>query len=116
MLIALYPVPSTGISTLGTAAMSVCLSLLFLRTDSVWLTAGIRMGVHLLSFGLGSSLPPRTFPADAGLAIVFGVPAVIMLLLEINKLQSFRRPGGGSRRGPQRVVYGRTVRGPWGPH
>jgi membrane protease YdiL (CAAX protease family) len=108
------PVPSTGILGLGTAVMSVFLSLLFLRTDSVWLTAGMRIPVALMGTGImGEIRPPMV---DQGLLIVFGIPAVILLLMELDKMGTFRRPGGGPRRGPQRVVHGKTVRGPWGPH
>ena len=115
-LIFISPVPGTGIAGLGTGALSVFLSLLFLRTDSVWLAAGVRMGLLVVAalFGLGRGGDLSLI--EPGLLIVFGVPAVILLLMEIARLNNLRRPGGPRGGGRQRVVYGKTVRGPWGPH
>lgn len=110
------PNPPTGVISLGTAAMSVFLSLLFLRTDSVWLTAGIRIPVALLGAEFAPIIDQANWISDQGLLIVFGLPAVILLVLEIMKLNNVRRPGGGQRRGPQRTIHGNTIRGPWGPH
>lgn len=98
----------TGIAGLGTAVLSACLTLLFLRTDSVWLSAGIRAGLVLLPLLLNRAL------TENALLLVFAVPTAILLWLEIDKQRTIRRPG--PRKGPQRVVFGKTVRGPWGPH
>lgn len=97
-----------GIYGLGGAVFSAFLTLLFLRTDSVWLSAGIRAGLLLLLLLLNRGL------SDAALLLVFAVPTAILLWLEIDKQRTIRRPG--PRKGPQRVVFGKTVRGPWGPH
>lgn len=118
------PVPATGISGMGTAALSVFLSLLFLRTNSVWLAAGVRVGLMLtaalmglnagdVAAGLrgGSGIAARG--GDTGLLLLFGIPAAILLWQEISRMRRVRRPGP---RGGQKVVYGKTVRGPWGPH
>lgn len=115
-LIFISPVPGTGIAGLGTAAVSVFLSLLFLRTDSVWLAAGVRMGLVITAALLGVGRVEDLRVLEQGLLIVFGIPAVILLLLEINKFGNLRRPDGPRGGGRQRVVYGKTVRGPWGPH
>lgn len=115
-LIFISPVPGTGITGLGTAAVSVFLSLLFLRTDSVWLAAGVRMGLVIVAGLLGLGRVGNLQSLDQGLLIVFGIPAVLFLLLEIAKLNNLRRPGGPRGGGRQRTTYGKTVRGPWGPH
>lgn len=125
-IILINPIPPTGITGLGAAALSVFLSLLFLRTDSVWLGAGVRAGAWLTSllagFRIGDvlGLDPRYLGTrvlgdQTGLLLVFGIPAAILLFLEISKLGQIRRPGG-PRGGSKRGVYGKTVRGPWGPH
>lgn len=116
------PQPDAAISGLGTLALSVFLTLLFLRTDSVWLSAGIRAGLGAviplpvlgLSGGPAQNLSLLRWGAsDVSLLIVFGVPALILLLMEINRLNTFRRP---PVRRPQRPAFGKTIRGPWGPH
>ncbi|MFZ5813974.1 MAG: type II CAAX prenyl endopeptidase Rce1 family protein [Bacillota bacterium] len=120
----IYPVPDPDIFGAGTVALSLFLTLLFLRTDSVWLTAGVRMGLALLSglLGVGGGLSDLRLPiphltglGETGLLVVFGIPAAVLLALELSRLNRLRRPPG-PRRGPQRVVHGKTVRGPWGPH
>lgn len=111
-------IPFTWITGAGTAALSVFLSLLFLRTDSVWLGAGMRIGLMLAAslVGLKAGDPAAVGArgTGTGMLIVFGIPALILLLMEINKLGNIRRPG--PRGGRQRVVQSKTVRGPWGPH
>lgn len=88
------------------APLVVFLTLLFLRTDSVWLSAGIRMGL----LGAMLLLTPNT--SAAGMVLVWGVAAVVLLALEWFKQQ--RMPRRVQPRGPQR---GRVTRGPWqGPH
>lgn len=102
--------PATGMGSPEAAAMSLTLVLLFMRTSSAWLTTGIRMGLYgsLLLLGVQST------PA-AGL-LVWGVAAIVLLLLEWFRWQRMPRRVQ-PRRGPQRVFRGgRTVRGPWGPH
>lgn len=99
--------PSTGVVALGTAALSVTLSLLFMRTESVWLTAGLRAGLYLAVWALGLPLSER------GLMLVFGPLALVLFLMEWLKVKPISRPG--TRRTQQRT-FGKTVRGPWGPH
>jgi hypothetical protein len=95
-----------GIATRSDLAATVFLALLFLRTDSVWLSAGLRMGfmaaISLLSL-------PVT---DQGGLVVWGVGALVLLAMELAKLQ--RMPKKVTQRGR---TTGRTTRGPWGgPH
>lgn len=116
------PQPDPAIAGLGTLALSVFLTLLFLRTDSVWLTAGIRAGLGAviplpvlgLSGGPGLNLSLLRWEAsEISLLIVFGIPALTLLLLDINRLNMFRRP---QARRARRPTFGKTIRGPWGPH
>jgi|GEM_PF-1388686 len=105
--------PETYISGIGTAALSVFLTLLFLRLDSVWLSAGLHGGLRLgLLLPLGTQLSPAI---EQSLFLLFAPLAAILLFVELQK-KGPSRPTGGQRRGPQRVVFGKTVRGPWGPH
>ncbi len=117
-----YPLPWTGFGpaagfpadyTVGSGlwpyAMSFVLSLLFLRTDSVWFTAGIRFGTTAFLL-----LVPGGFGADKGSLAVWGVAAVALLALAWFNQQQLPRRGAPSR--GQRVIRSRTVRGPWGPH
>ena len=98
-----------GIDSMWAAAMSVFLTLLFLRTDSVWLTFGLRAGMLLAIALLGLQVTQT-----AGL-LVWGTGAVILAFLEWQKLQGRpRRPSPG--KGPGRANRSRTIRGPWGPH
>jgi len=117
-----YPYPWTGLgsaagfsaaystgSGLWPYAMSAVLTLLFLRTDSVWFTAGIRFGAAaaLLVVQQGGG-------ADTGVLVVWGTAAVVLAALAwFDQQQGPRRgaPGRGAR-----VIRSRTVRGPWGPH
>lgn len=95
--------PATGLSTTPLAAMSVFLSLLFFRTDSVWLSVGLRGGALLLVMLLGDQITPN------GQLLVWGTAAVVMIVWEMLRQQ----------RMPKRVVRsnrGKTIRGPWGPH
>lgn len=91
-----------GIESNADLAATLFVALLFLRTDSVWLSAGLRMGfvaaIALLSLRV----------TDQGGLVVWGVGALVLLALELSKLQ----------RMPKRVTQrGRTTRGPWsGPH
>lgn len=91
-----------GLEASWDIAATLFVTLLFLRTDSVWLTAGLRMGFA----GAVSLLALRV--TGQGGSIVWGIGALILLAQEWSKLQ--RAP----KRMPQR---GRTTRGPWGgPH
>ncbi|HLN64004.1 MAG TPA: CPBP family glutamic-type intramembrane protease [Symbiobacteriaceae bacterium] len=98
--------PSAGIEVFGDLPMAVALSLLYLRTGSVWLTAGVHMAVYA-AYELTSL--QRVGP---GHTLVWLVAAAVLLALEW-----FRQ-----ERMPKRVASrsnsnrGRTVRGPWGPH
>ncbi|HWI51140.1 MAG TPA: CPBP family glutamic-type intramembrane protease [Symbiobacteriaceae bacterium] len=91
-----------GIESTSDVAATLFVILLFLRTDSVWLGAGARMG--FLAAGAMLSLQIT----DQGALLVWGVAAMILLALEWSKQQ----------RMPKRVQQrGRTIRGPWnGPH
>jgi len=110
-MLGIDPYPSPEIWGLGTAALSVLLSLLFLQTQSVWLVGGVRVGL-----GLGASLLGLTY-GDTALLLVAGVPAAVLLWMELDRMRRIHRPGPrGPRGGRKRVVYGKTVRGPWGPH
>lgn len=102
------PYPSPEIQGLGTAALSLLLSLVFLQTHSVWLVAGIRMG--LLA---GGGLLGLTY-TEPTLLVVAGIPAAVLLFIELSGMRRIRRPG--PRGGTRRAGYGKTVRGPWGPH
>lgn len=99
--------PSPALGGAWAIAESVVLSLLFLRTDSVWLSAGLRSGVLVVA-GL--------FPAhELGHLLLWGSVAAVLLAMELIKQQRAPRrvqPGGGS----YRTTRGRTLRGPWGPH
>lgn len=99
---------SPAIGGLGSAALSLLLSLIFLQTHSVWLVAGIRIGLLLGGglLGLASS--------ETTLLLVAGVPAAVLLFIELSGMRRIRRPG--PRGGAKRVIYGKTVKGPWGPH
>jgi hypothetical protein len=83
----------------------VFLALLYIRTDSVWLTTGIRVGMIA---GMTLLAPGAT----QGALVVAGVAAVIMLLLEW-----FRKGRMPRRVEPRRTSRGRVYQGPWnGPH
>lgn len=102
------PGPTTA--TMGTAAMSVALSLIFIWTDSVWFT----IGLHVAMVTLPHILTLKA--TDNARMLVWGVVAAILFALEWNRLNRAPRrvqPGGRGGRGPQR---GQTIRGPWGPH
>lgn len=76
-------------------------TLLFLRTDSVWLSAGLRMGF----FG-AISLTTLSVTDEGGI-LVWGLGALILVAMEWSRQQ----------RMPKRTTQrGRTTRGPWGPH
>lgn len=92
----------TGIESASDMAATVFVALLFLRTDSVWLSAGLRMG-----FVAAVVLLPLPVTNLGGL-LVWGAGALALLAMEWSKLQ----------RMPRRVQQrGRTTRGPWGgPH
>lgn len=100
--------PRTGIDSTWTAAMSVFLTLLFLRLDSVWLTAGLRGGM----MGATALLTLRV--SETGGLAIWGTAALVLLIQEWMKLQ-----GQPQRMRPRRSPppkRGRTIRGPWGPH
>lgn len=101
--------PATGIAALWMAAMSITLTLLFLRTESVWLSAGLHGGMIGLSTAMGLAVTER------GGLIVWGGAALVLAALDWRKLQGLPRRVDPRRsgRGPTR---GRTIRGPWGPH
>ncbi len=104
-----FGAPPTGIDSLYMAAMSVFLSLLFLRTDSVWLSAGLHAGM----VGTAGLLNLRI--TEAGGLAVWGTAAAILLALDWIRYQGMPRPLQRGRTG-RRTVRGRTIRGPWGPH
>lgn len=89
-------------------AFSALLSLLFLQTRSVWLVAGVHIGLYLGRTVLGLAY------TQAALFLVAAVPAGVLLWLELNRLRTVRP--AGPRQGKRRTVYGKTIRGPWGPH
>jgi hypothetical protein len=107
MLNALFPLggPPTGM-LFGVAdlPMLVALSLLYLRTDSVWLSAGLRIGVFLVYAATVTAGP------GIGHTALWTVAAVVLFALEWFKQE--RAP----RRMAPKPNRGRTVRGPWGPH
>ncbi|HYF93552.1 MAG TPA: hypothetical protein VD969_15165 [Symbiobacteriaceae bacterium] len=82
-------------------AATLFVTLLFLRTDSVWLSAGLRMGFYAAVSLLTLSV------SGLGGGLVWGLGALILLYAEWSKQQHM------PRRTRQR---GRTTRGPWGPH
>jgi membrane protease YdiL (CAAX protease family) len=93
--------PPSGMNSPTEMAMSVFLALLFLRTDSVWLSAGLRAGALVLAVVLPAAA------AGPGGPVLWGSAAAILLALEW-----FRQ-----ERMPRRVQSNRrTIRGPWGPH
>lgn len=104
-----FGAPSAGVNSMWQAAMSVALTLLFLRFDSVWLTTGIRFGMvgTMALLGLGGA------GLENGALIVWGSVAAALLALEW-----FKRQGQPKRMQPTRgrVTRGRMHRGPWGPH
>lgn len=97
--------PPTGMSTLAEFPMIAALVFLYLRTDSVWLSAGLRMGVYAGLTVTSLSVSP------SGQMLVWGIIALVLLALEWNKQQRMPR-----RVQPRTTNRGRTVRGPWGPH
>jgi membrane protease YdiL (CAAX protease family) len=102
--------PPVGLETPGSMAMSVFLALLFVRTDSVWLSAGLRAGMTALAALLVSQ------SGGNGELVVWGVAAAVLLILEWLRQERMPKrvqPNRGYQRGHNR---GRTVRGPWGPH
>jgi membrane protease YdiL (CAAX protease family) len=105
----ILPGPLTGIGNLWLVALSLFLTLLFLRTDSVWLSAGLRAGM----VGMVAALPLQI--SDTGGLAVWGTAAAILLFQEWRKLQG-QPQRVAPRRGPQPPGRGRTIRGPWGPH
>ncbi len=116
--------PVTFIGGMGTVALSVFLTLLFLRLDSVWLSAGLHSGllIGLMLLGLARNMAEQSLflvvtpQAEQSLFLLFAPLAGVLLYLEWKRMGPIRRPSGGPGRGPKRVVYGKTVRGPWGPH
>jgi hypothetical protein len=97
----------TGVIYPYDIATVVALALLFIRTDSVWLTAGLRMG-----FLAALQLLNLRISTQGGYA-VWGALALVLLAIEWFKQQRMprRMPQRGGRSGG-----GRTIRGPWGPH
>ncbi|HEY8346818.1 MAG TPA: hypothetical protein VIL07_06005 [Symbiobacteriaceae bacterium] len=99
-----------GFSTAGIygpwqSAMSVALSLIFLRKESVWLTSGLRIGMFLPMALLNLRI------TEAGGFLIWGTVAAILGAMEWNRIKHLPRPMGSSRR------YGdRYRRGPWGPY
>jgi len=105
-----WPLPQIRADFAGLAglAFSVLLSLLFLQTQSVWLVAGVHIGLYLGRSVLGLAY------SQGGLFLVAAIPAAVLLWLELNRMRTIRP--AGPRQGKRRVVYGKTIRGPWGPH
>ena len=48
------------------------------------------------------------------LELALGLALALLLWRELNRMRTIRP--AGPRPGKRRVVYGKTVRGPWGPH
>lgn len=105
----ILPGPLTGMGSTWLMAFSVFLTLLFLRTDSVWLSTGLRGGM----VGMVVALPLEI--SETGGLAVWGTAAAILLYQEWRKLQG-QPQRVARRRGPQPSGRGRTIRGPWGPH
>ncbi|MBY6275883.1 hypothetical protein [Symbiobacterium thermophilum] len=105
-----WPAPQIRAQFGGLAGLtfSALQSLLFLQTQSVWLVAGVHIGLYLGRNVLGLDY------GQAGLLLVTAVPAALLLWRELNRMRTIRP--AGPRPGKRRVVYGKTVRGPWGPH
>lgn len=105
----LMPVPlGNGIDSAWSAAMSVALALIFIRSESAWFAGGLRAGTTAALLLLGVS--SRSF--EQGGLLVWGVVAVVLLALEWHRQQKAPR----RVQSQPRVSRGRTVRGPWGPH
>lgn len=101
---------TAGIDGAWQAAMSVALSLLFFRTDSVWLSTGLRVGMLLTP-----SLLNLRVTEQGGLA-VWGVAAAVLAAMEWLRLGRMPKPMG-PRPNPFRSYRGgRSRQGPWGPH
>lgn len=92
-------------------AMSVALALLFIRFDSVWLSAGLRFGM----LAVLQVLAVNQRQIETGGLIVWGGAAAVLLALEWFKHQGLPRRVQPNR-GPRVMRTGRTIRGPWGPH
>lgn len=99
--------PTAGIYNIWQAAMSVALSLLFFRFNSVWLTSGLRVGMLLIPEVLQMEI------TRMGGLLVWGTAAAVLIAMEWNRLKHLPRPMG-PRRNPFRQE--RSWRGPWGPH
>lgn len=100
----------SGLTTAWTVPLSVALTLIFLRTESVWFSTGIRFGTvgTLTVLGAGGAA------LDTGGLLVWGAVAAVLFALDWRRQQGAPRrmqPRRGSSRS-----RGRTVRGPWGPH
>lgn len=100
--------PPNMVHTVTDGALSLFLTLLFVRTSSVWLSAGLRAGL-LVAAALAS------LQIERGGLVLWGVGAAILVTMDWYRQERMpkRMPPGGGRRGEQ---GGRTVRGPWGPH
>lgn len=100
-------VPSAGIDGFWQGAMSVALSLLFFRFDSVWLTSGLRTGMVLTPAVLNLEITQR------GGFLVWGIAAAVLIALEWKRLKHLPKPME-----PRRSTswQQRSWRGPWGPH
>jgi membrane protease YdiL (CAAX protease family) len=99
--------PNPGLAFTWSIPMSVFLSLLFLRTDSVWLSVGIHTGM------MGSALAFRSPGFHTGALVVWTLAALVMLALEWYWQQ--RTPRRVPPRRTQRVWVW-NGRNPWGPH
>lgn len=93
---------------LGGLTFSVLQSLIFLQTQSVWLVAGVHIGLYLGRSVLGLAY------SQGALFLVAAVPAGVLLWRELTRMRTIRP--AGPRPGRRRVIYGKTIRGPWGPH
>lgn len=83
----------------------IFLGLLYLRSNSVWLSIGLHMG-------LMGALTLLNLPVSAsGGLLVWVVAALALLAMEWFKLQ--RMP---KRVQPRNTYRGGPIRGPWGPH
>jgi membrane protease YdiL (CAAX protease family) len=103
-----YGFPDTGINLAApyTMPMSIALTLLVLRTDSVWLAIGLRAAMM--------GLLPLINPSPTATLIVWAIVAGILLLLAWRNQQQ-----NPKKMQPRRGEWGKrghTIRGPLGPH
>lgn len=90
--------------------LSVFLALLFLRTESLWLSIGIRAGLVLTLGVLDLQV------SDQGAVVLWLVAIVVLLILEWMQWQQEPHRVQGPRATYRKTFRGRVVKGPWGPH